>query len=349
MATKMNAEIAKRVKSLGIKAADEDAAREELLNILKKNEIEGMEEEDTMTLIEIAESFVETEQATAEEPAMSGESEEELDQLAKESESEQDDAADEDEESEQETDGDEFEAMSRDELKRYIKVNELEISVKKSMSDDAIRDAIRAILADDAKKEELAQEEKQEEKPAEKPAKKAAKKEKKDAEEKPAKKEAKNEEKKPSKRGVKLDPKNNEEDREKFDAIRAILPESEFSYAWLSTYGVTIKHKGANSQKGVLTLENCTCRPDGSITCNMYLLTMAKQLEVLDEKGIDYKPCWTGAPGINGITFDQAVEIITEVKDLILASVTKSDKRLGDNRAKMEENLKKAAKKTTKK
>ena len=134
----MNAEIAKRVKSLGIKAADEDAAREELLNILKKNEIEGMEEEDTMTLIEIAESFVETEQATAEEHATSGESE-------------QDDADDEDEEPEQETDGDEFDAMSRDELKRYIKVNELEISVKKSMSDDAIRDAIRAILADDVK------------------------------------------------------------------------------------------------------------------------------------------------------------------------------------------------------
>lgn len=328
MATKMNAEIAKRVKSLGIKAADEDAAREELLKILKKNEIEGMEEEDTMTLIEIAESFVETEQAAAEEPATSGESEEELDQLAKESENEQE-TEDEDEEPAREAAGDEFDAMSRDELKRYIKVNELEISVKKSMSDDAIRDAIRAIVNEEAKEEEPAQEEK----PAEKPA----------------KKEAKTEEKKSSKRGVKLDPKNSEEDREKFDAIRAILPESEFSYAWLSTYGVTIKHKGANSQKGVLTLENCTCRPDGSITCNMYLLTMAKQLEVLDEKGIDYKPCWTGAPGINGITFDQAVEIVTDVKDLILAAVTKSDKRLGDNRAKMEENLKKTAKKAAKK
>lgn len=346
MATKMNAEIAKRVKSLGIKAADEDAAREELLKILKKNEIDGMEEEDTMTLIEIAESFVETEQATAEEPATSGESEEELDQLAKESEDEQE-TEDEDEEPEQEAAGDEFDAMSRDELKRYIKVNELEISVKKSMSDDAIRDAIRAIVNEKAKEEEPTQEEE----PAqeEKPAKKAAKKEKKSADEKPAKKEEKKEEKKPSKRGVKLDPKNNEEDRVKFDAIRAILPESEFSYAWLSTYGVTIKHKGANSQKGVLTLENCTCRPDGSITCNMYLLTMAKRLEVLDEKGIDYKPCWTGAPGINGITFDQAVEIVTDVKDLILAAVTKSDKRLGDNRAKMEENLKKTAKKAAKK
>ena len=59
MATKMNAETAKRVKALGINAKSEEAAREELLKILVDNGIEGMEEEDTATLIEIAESFVE--------------------------------------------------------------------------------------------------------------------------------------------------------------------------------------------------------------------------------------------------------------------------------------------------
>ena len=56
---KMNAEIAKRVKALGINAKTEDDAREKLLGILNENGIEGMEEEDTDTLIEIAESFVE--------------------------------------------------------------------------------------------------------------------------------------------------------------------------------------------------------------------------------------------------------------------------------------------------
>ena len=37
--------------------------------------------------------------------------------------------------------------MDRNELKAYINENELEISVKKSMSDDDLRDAIRQELA----------------------------------------------------------------------------------------------------------------------------------------------------------------------------------------------------------
>ena len=54
MATKMNAETAKRVKALNINAKNEEEARESLLAILNENGIEGMEEEDTDTLIEIA-------------------------------------------------------------------------------------------------------------------------------------------------------------------------------------------------------------------------------------------------------------------------------------------------------
>ena len=68
MAIKMTAETAKRVKALGINAKSEDAAREELLKILVDNGIEGMEEEDTATLIEIAESFVEDGASAAEVP-----------------------------------------------------------------------------------------------------------------------------------------------------------------------------------------------------------------------------------------------------------------------------------------
>ena len=66
MATKMNAETAKRVKALGINAKDEETAREKLLGILNDNGIEGMEDEDTATLIEIAESFVEDGASAAE-------------------------------------------------------------------------------------------------------------------------------------------------------------------------------------------------------------------------------------------------------------------------------------------
>ena len=50
----------------------------------------------------------------------------------------------EDDAEEQENDGDEFDDMDRSELKKYISKNGLNVSVKKSMSDDDLREAIRA-------------------------------------------------------------------------------------------------------------------------------------------------------------------------------------------------------------
>jgi hypothetical protein len=49
---------------------------------------------------------------------------------------------------------DELDEMTRSELKRYIKENELDIKIKKTMSDDDIRDAINDILLDNAEVEE---------------------------------------------------------------------------------------------------------------------------------------------------------------------------------------------------
>lgn len=51
---------------------------------------------------------------------------------------------DEEEDDAEDTEGDEFDDMDRSELKKYISKNGLEISVKKSMSDDDLREAIRA-------------------------------------------------------------------------------------------------------------------------------------------------------------------------------------------------------------
>lgn len=64
-------------------------------------------------------------------------------------------SSDEEEEPE-ETNGDEFDDMDRKELKKYIKDNELDITVKKSMEDDDIREAIRAVekSSDEETKEE---------------------------------------------------------------------------------------------------------------------------------------------------------------------------------------------------
>ena len=331
MATKMNAETAKRVKALNINAKNEEEARESLLAILNENGIEGMEEEDTDTLIEIAESFVEEGSAAPEAPeADDANDDADEDALAEEVEAEE--AA---EETAEETDeGDQFDAMDRTALKNYIKEQGLDIKVKKSWSDDVLRDEIRKATAEDAKPEA---EEEEETAPAA-PAKKAEKKETaaKKADKAPKAEKA---EKKVSKRGTKIDPKNNEEDRKVFDCLHELFPEDEYIYAWVSSAGVTIKHRGKNSQRAMVLIENCSRQADDSIKCNLYLLTFNKQTAVLDEAGIEYEICWSNAPFMKGITLDEAVNIITTLMPHITATVQKIDKRLGENRAKMEESL----------
>nr|DAP15255.1 MAG TPA: Putative stress-responsive nuclear envelope protein [Caudoviricetes sp.] len=361
MATKLNPATAKKVKALGINAKSEEDAREKLLEILKDNGIDGMEEEDTETLIDIAESFVEEggetelEEQEAEELANEAEEEETEEEKPKANGKKAPAKDDDDEEEEEETEepeeeeteeGDEFDEMDRTELKAYIKKNGLEITVKKSMTDDDIRDLIREVNDE----EEETEEETEDEVPV--PKAKAAKKAETKAPEKPAKKkeEKKETKSKPAgKRGTKLDPKNNEDDRKAFAPLKKLFPEDEFNYAWVASAGVTIKHKGTNSNRSMVLIENCSQMPDGSIKCNLYLLTFNKQLEVLDEAGIEYEKRWSGAPLIKGITLDEAIEIIKGLLDNILSSVKKIDKKLGENRKKMEENLnKKAPKKAAK-
>lgn len=62
----------------------------------------------------------------------------------------------------EDAEGDEFDDMDRSELKKYVSKNGLEISVKKSMSDDDLREAIRAASKD----EDAAEEDDEEEAPA---------------------------------------------------------------------------------------------------------------------------------------------------------------------------------------
>ena len=76
-----------------------------------------------------------------------------------EDEDSEDEDSDEDDSEEEETDCDEFDDMDRKELKRYIKENELEITVKKSMSDDDIRDLIREAVADSDDEDDSEEEE----------------------------------------------------------------------------------------------------------------------------------------------------------------------------------------------
>ena len=332
MATKMNAETAKRVKALGINAKSEEAAREELLKILVDNGIEGMEEEDTATLIEIAESFVE--EGSSVSDAENDEPEETT---------EDDDAAAlaeevEEEDSEEDADGDILTGMDRTALKAYIKENSLAVKVKKSWSDDDIRDAIRTAEASIKDNETEDEEPEKEEAPAPKKVEKKA-----------VKKADSKDEKKIGKRGLKLDPKNNEDDRAEFEVLKELFPEDSHAYCWVASAGVTVKYKGKNTQRAMILVENCSKQADGSVKCNLYLPTFTKQTEVLDEAGLEYEKCWSGAPFIKGTTLAESIEVIKSLMPHITATVQKIDKRLGENRAKMEDSLNKKAAKTSKK
>ena len=122
-------------------------------------------------------------------------------------------------------------------------------------------------------------------------------------------------------------------------ALTDLFPEDEFKYDAVKSAGVTIKHKGQNSNRALVLIENCSLQADGFIKCNLYFLTLAKNLEVLDNADIAYEKCWSGAPFIKGTTLAEAVEAIGAVKEHLTAQVKKIDKRLGENRAKMEEGL----------
>lgn len=353
MATKLTANVAKRVKALGINATTDEAARPKLLEILEENGIEQMDDEDITTLVEIAESFVDADDADgddegdeeAENDALAEEVEEEekpkkgAKKAAKKAEPEPEEDEDEEEESEEDEDdsdedseeGDELDEMDRSELKAYIKENELEITVKKSWSDDDIREKIREEMGDE--------EDEEEEKPAPKKNAKEAPKASAKKEEKP-----KAEKKAPAKRGNKLDPKNNEEDRKHFDFLKKLFPEKDYIYAWVASAGVTIKYKGKNSNRSLISLENCTLKGEGKnavMTCNLYLLIFNGKYEALEKAEVEYEKCWSGAPMLKAIEVSEAVEVIESLKDEMDKMVGGIDKKLGDNRKKMEEGLKK--------
>lgn len=307
MAKKIDAKLEKRLKNLGITAKSEDDARKKLVAKLEKEGIEGMEEEDLENLIDMVESFVEDDNDT-----------------------EENDDVDAEETSEEESDDDEEEDIEElaDEVEAEDSDNEEEPEEDDEEEDEEPVPA--------PKKSTKKAEPKKEEKPAKKSAEKPAKKETKKAEPK----------KTTSKRGVKLDPKNNVDDREAFNELQELFGEG-YQLDWLSSFGLTVKHIGKNGKRGVLTLENATKHDDGRITCNLYLLTMTKETEKLDELGIDYELCWTKAPFMKGITLDEAIEILKKVFDIITGFASTVDKRLGDNRKKMEDNLKKSGKKVT--
>lgn len=325
MAKKISDAIVKQLKKLGIKnVKTEDEAREKLLAILEKNGIEGMEDEDTESLIDMAESFIEDDDDEDTETAEAEETDSDESEDEDEDEDEDEELADEAEEDE-----DEDEKPAKKSAKKQDK-KPAKKAAKKSDEDDEDED--------DAEEDEDDEDEK--------PAKKSAKKqEAKKADKKPAAK------KQSSSRGVKLYPQKNEDDRSYFKPLHKVFSPKEFDYSWVSTSGVNIRNNGGNSKRSLVLIENCTIKQkDGKdvVFCNLYFPILNGHTECLDEAGIDYKPCWNGAPMIKEIPMEEAIEIIEEVLDELVKLAGKIDKRLGDNRKKMEASLKKNEKKAAK-
>lgn len=145
---------------------DFERALEGLQNFDTENEIDLFEDEDWLEHLEEIKAQYDSEEDSDDsklkkatkkvvkkvvEPETEGDdddSEEEDDEPAKKKSShapatEEDDDEEEDDE-EDEKSGDEFDELDRSALKKYIVDNDLEISVKKSMSDDDLRNAIRS-------------------------------------------------------------------------------------------------------------------------------------------------------------------------------------------------------------
>lgn len=369
MATKLTANVAKRVKSLGIKGTTDEEVRPKLLEILEENGIEQMDDEDITTLVEIAESFVDAEEVGDDEEAENDalaeevEEEEEAKKPAKkaaakkptkkapepEPEEEEEEEEEESEEEETEEEGDELDQMDRGELKALIKSEGFEIAVKKSWSDDDIRNEIRK--AEEKRSSEKKKPAAKKESPAPAPKKEAPAKKSAAA---PAKKETKAEKPAPKKRSHKLDPKNREEDRRAFDFLKKLFPEDRYIYAWIAA-GLTIKFKGKNSNRSIISIENCSVKGEGKdavMSCHLYLSLFNGKYEILDNAEIEYDRCWSQVPFIKSIEISEVMEILVTLLPEIEKLLNGIDKKLGDNRKKMEDNLKKektVAKKTVKK
>ena len=308
--TKLSAAFAKQLKGMGFNCKSEEDARKQLLAALEKEGIDGMEDESLQTLIDMVSGWRDTEDPD-EEVDETEEDEEEVD----EDEQDAEDLADEVEEEDAEEEGNDD-----DEESDETEEDEEEVDAEDEEPEEEQKPAKKATKKPVAKKSE---------KKAATTAKKAA-------------------EKKPSKRSKKLDPKNNDDDRQALiDAFSKMFPTDKYLYAFVIN-GVSIKYIGKNSKRGVFLYDNLTRHEDGTISGNLYLNTMTKETDKLDELGIDYQLCWTNAPFVKAVTIEEANDVLEKVFDIITSFVDKVDKRLGDNRKKMEESLKKAGKKSEK-
>lgn len=147
-----------------------DRALEGLQNFDEEHEIGLFEDEDWLARVEeIKEQYEGGDSSEDDDEPKKKTSKKKVSKVVEDEEEEEEEETEEEEEAPAE-DGDELDELDRSELKKYIKDNDLEVTVKKSMSDDDIREAIREAMGGEEETEEEEEtedddEEQEEEKP----------------------------------------------------------------------------------------------------------------------------------------------------------------------------------------
>ena len=143
---------------------DFEKALEGLQNFDEENEIGLFDDDNWLEHLEEIKSQYDSEEEREEEEEKPKKNSKKSSKKEKEQEPEEDEEEDEDEEAEEEeSEEDEFTDMDRNELKKYISKNKLDITVKKSMSDEEIRNLIRANNIEEKEEESEEEEEEDEE------------------------------------------------------------------------------------------------------------------------------------------------------------------------------------------
>lgn len=362
MATKLKAAQIEQLKALGITSTTEEDARKKLIEGLKQNDVDNVDDETLSDLIQMYEAFYSGEEAELNELAdeVSEEDEEEVEE-------EEEDAEEEEIEEEEETDP--LLEMDRTALKNYIKEKSLEVKVLKSYTDDDIREKIREAeeaLSENEEEEEIEEEEevapvKEEEKAKTKQTTKAKT-------PAPAAKKvvAKDE------NNQIFDARNNEEHVGFLDIFKEIFDEDQYEIKILKQ-GFTVRLAGTNATPTILNFDELRVIDGeflkGNLYCNRLknveeldgFLTeeLLEEEEVKKGKNTEYNPKFQRGmfrgethPSIKGVTQDQVFEILGlskgkkgwEVSDkgylaTALARATGQDKKMGENREKMEQKL----------
>lgn len=153
----------------------------------------------------------------------------------------------------------------------------------------------------------------------------------------------------PKRKNRKLDPKNNPEDAKKFDKLISTIKDQfsdhNFEFNFIANGGLTVKFLGENSKRAFFSFDSPKNK-DGVISARVYFPTIKDEQKIRDlfDNQYEVKPDWSDNILVRDIGLTELVEFFEEKSDelqTLLKNFGAKDSKLGKNRDKMEEELKK--------